>query len=43
MPKKVYCKIICDREQDERVLGVHYLGPNAGEVMQGSYYKYIYI
>jgi thioredoxin reductase (NADPH) len=30
-----FCKVIVDRTQDERVLGIHYLGPNAGEVMQG--------
>ena len=32
---KAYVKIICDTADDERVLGIHYAGPNAGEVMQG--------
>ncbi len=32
---RAYVKIICDKADDERVLGIHYLGPNAGEVMQG--------
>eukprot|EP01128_Nolandella_sp_AFSM9_P006738 TRINITY_DN3535_c0_g1_i1.p1 TRINITY_DN3535_c0_g1~~TRINITY_DN3535_c0_g1_i1.p1 ORF type:complete len:655 (+),score=125.16 TRINITY_DN3535_c0_g1_i1:196-1965(+) len=30
-----YLKIICDREDNERVLGIHILSPNAGEIMQG--------
>ena len=29
-----FCKAIVDKHSD-RVLGLHYLGPNAGEVMQG--------
>ena len=29
-----YAKIICLREE-RTVLGIHYLGPNAGEVMSG--------
>ena len=29
-----YCKIIVERQSD-LVLGIHYLGPNAGEVMGG--------
>jgi pyruvate/2-oxoglutarate dehydrogenase complex dihydrolipoamide dehydrogenase (E3) component len=30
-----FCKAIVDRKNDEKVLGLHYVGPNAGEVMQG--------
>lgn len=28
-------KVIVDKRDDERVIGVHYVGPNAGEIMQG--------
>jgi len=28
-------KIICHKLENERVVGFHYLGPNAGEVTQG--------
>lgn len=27
--------MICNRLDDERILGIHYVGPNAGEIMQG--------
>jgi len=30
-----YCKLICLKSQNEKVVGLHYLGPNAGEVTQG--------
>ncbi|KAJ1110770.1 hypothetical protein NDU88_008116 [Pleurodeles waltl] len=30
-----YAKIICDKTDDDRVVGFHVLGPNAGEVTQG--------
>jgi len=30
-----YAKLVCDKNDDERVLGLHYLGPDAGEVVQG--------
>ena len=30
-----YVKIVCDKKDNLRVLGFHYLGPNAGEVTQG--------
>jgi len=30
-----YAKIICDKEDRERVVGFHVLGPNAGEITQG--------
>jgi len=30
-----FFKIICDKTQNEKVIGVHLLGPNAGEVIQG--------
>ncbi|CEG48670.1 thioredoxin reductase 1 [Plasmopara halstedii] len=29
-----YIKVVCDKSRDKFVLGFHYLGPNAGEVMQ---------
>ncbi|CAI5716525.1 unnamed protein product [Hyaloperonospora brassicae] len=29
-----YVKVVCDKSRDNFVLGVHYLGPNAGEVTQ---------
>lgn len=39
LPKKsdsaCYLKLICVKNQDEKVVGFHYLGPNAGEVTQG--------
>jgi len=39
LPKKPdnasYGKLICDKNDKERVVGFHYLGPNAGEVTQG--------
>ncbi|KAL4431921.1 hypothetical protein ABPG74_012733 [Tetrahymena malaccensis] len=33
--RKAYAKVICNKLDHERVVGIHYLGPNAGEVMQG--------
>lgn len=30
-----YSKVVCLKEDNDRVLGVHYVGPNAGEVIQG--------
>jgi len=30
-----YSKLICVKSQKEKVVGFHYLGPNAGEVTQG--------
>jgi len=30
-----FTKVIVDKTENEKVLGIHYLGPNAGEVMQG--------
>merc|ERR1712215_459712 len=30
-----YCKLVCAKSQNEKVVGFHYLGPNAGEVTQG--------
>uniref|UniRef100_A0A667WJR9 thioredoxin-disulfide reductase (NADPH) n=1 Tax=Myripristis murdjan TaxID=586833 RepID=A0A667WJR9_9TELE len=32
---RCYSKIICNKLDSERVIGFHYLGPNAGEVTQG--------
>jgi len=30
-----YMKIVCDTSQNEKVVGIHILGPNAGEIIQG--------
>lgn len=30
-----YCKLVCLKQDKEKVIGFHYLGPNAGEVTQG--------
>ena len=30
-----YAKLVCVKSDSERVVGFHYLGPNAGEVTQG--------
>jgi len=30
-----YAKLICDKKDKNRVIGFHYLGPNAGEITQG--------
>jgi thioredoxin reductase (NADPH) len=30
-----FCKVIVDKTQNNKVLGIHFVGPNAGEVMQG--------
>ena len=30
-----FVKVVTDKMPEENVLGIHYLGPNAGEVMQG--------
>jgi len=32
---QAFIKLICTKDNDERVLGFHYCGPNAGEVTQG--------
>lgn len=33
--QNAFAKVIVDKTPDEKVLGIHYVGPNAGEVMQG--------
>jgi thioredoxin reductase (NADPH) len=30
-----FCKAIVDKTQNNKVIGIHFVGPNAGEVMQG--------
>ncbi|XP_019394579.1 PREDICTED: thioredoxin reductase 2, mitochondrial [Crocodylus porosus] len=30
-----YIKMVCLREKEQRLLGLHFIGPNAGEVIQG--------
>ena len=34
-PEKGYVKLICVKNENERVVGLHFLGPNAAEVTQG--------
>ncbi len=29
------CVQICDKRRNNLVVGIHYIGPNAGEIMQG--------
>lgn len=33
--KNCYAKVICKREDPQKVLGMHFVGPQAGEVIQG--------
>ncbi|EGR27288.1 thioredoxin reductase, putative [Ichthyophthirius multifiliis] len=35
LQRKAYAKIICNKLENDKIVGIHYLGPNAGEVMQG--------
>jgi len=30
-----FCKLVCLKNENEKVIGLHYLGPNAGDVTQG--------
>uniref|UniRef100_A0A183INJ2 Thioredoxin-disulfide reductase n=1 Tax=Soboliphyme baturini TaxID=241478 RepID=A0A183INJ2_9BILA len=30
-----YAKVVCHKDDDDRILGMHVIGPNAGEIMQG--------
>jgi len=30
-----YCKVVCHKGLDEKILGMHILGPNCGEIIQG--------
>ena len=34
-PHNCLAKLVCVKSQGERVVGFHFVGPNAGEVMQG--------
>lgn len=34
-PDACYIKMVCDKTRDYKILGLHYLGPNAGDVIQG--------
>lgn len=34
-PRKCYAKLVCDADNNEKVIGLHVLGPNAGEITQG--------
>jgi pyruvate/2-oxoglutarate dehydrogenase complex dihydrolipoamide dehydrogenase (E3) component len=33
--QKCYVKIICNRLEDEKIIGFHLYSPNAGEITQG--------
>ena len=35
MNNTMFFKVICDKKQNNKVVGIHYCGPNAGEIMQG--------
>jgi len=35
MKQNCLAKLVCDKTQDNKVVGFHYLGPDAGEVTQG--------
>ncbi|KAL0979214.1 hypothetical protein UPYG_G00182220 [Umbra pygmaea] len=32
---RCYIKVVCERSGDQKILGLHFTGPNAGEVTQG--------
>uniref|UniRef100_A0A0A9YCV8 thioredoxin-disulfide reductase (NADPH) n=1 Tax=Lygus hesperus TaxID=30085 RepID=A0A0A9YCV8_LYGHE len=34
-PARCYLKVICERKEPQKVIGMHFLGPQAGEVIQG--------
>ncbi|KAI5716191.1 hypothetical protein M8J76_002464 [Diaphorina citri] len=34
-PQRCYLKVVCERAAPQKVLGMHFIGPNAGEVIQG--------
>uniref|UniRef100_A0A8D8LWN3 thioredoxin-disulfide reductase (NADPH) n=1 Tax=Cacopsylla melanoneura TaxID=428564 RepID=A0A8D8LWN3_9HEMI len=34
-PARCYLKVVCERAAPQRVVGMHFIGPNAGEVIQG--------
>mmetsp|Transcript_12144 Transcript_12144/g.16857 ORF Transcript_12144/g.16857 Transcript_12144/m.16857 type:complete len:89 (-) Transcript_12144:131-397(-) len=35
MPPNALSKLVCRKSEDNRVLGFHFVGPNAGEITQG--------
>jgi thioredoxin reductase (NADPH) len=35
LPTNALSKLICAKNENDRVVGFHYVGPNAGEVTQG--------
>lgn len=35
LENECYVKLICDKTDDERVIGIHLLCPNSGEILQG--------
>jgi len=34
-PHRCFAKLVCLKSAGERVIGLHYVGPNAGEILQG--------
>ncbi|XP_067013412.2 thioredoxin reductase 2, mitochondrial [Anabrus simplex] len=34
-PSRCFVKVVCERCEPQKILGMHFLGPNAGEVIQG--------
>merc|ERR1712203_444231 len=32
---QAFCKVLVNTADNDKVIGIHYVGPNAGEVMQG--------
>jgi pyruvate/2-oxoglutarate dehydrogenase complex dihydrolipoamide dehydrogenase (E3) component len=38
LPTNCLSKLICAKNENERVVGFHYVGPNAGEITQGNPY-----
>lgn len=44
-PARCYMKVVCLRNTPQKVLGMHYLGPQGGEVIQGyaAAIKWVYL
>ncbi|KAJ1531074.1 hypothetical protein ONE63_005901 [Megalurothrips usitatus] len=34
-PARCYMKVVCQRQSPQKILGMHYIGPQGGEVIQG--------
>ena len=33
-----YVKMVCKKDENERIIGLHFVGPHAGEVIQVNFY-----